>query len=166
MLEGRQTGLAYDVSSLSAVNFNSTIAGVETADVILLVGSNLRWEAPLVNTRVRKAIKKGAKVFAIGPQHDLTYKVEWLGNDAGLLAKLPKAVVEAFKGAQRPLMIVGGGVLAKDGAHGACAGAGRDAGAREGRLERLQRAALRGGAHGRADAGLCHARRHQGDRGC
>jgi hypothetical protein len=33
-------------------------------------------------------------------------------------AKLPKAVVEAFKGAQRPLMIVGGGVLAKDGAHG------------------------------------------------
>ncbi|MCH4150487.1 MAG: NADH-quinone oxidoreductase subunit NuoG [Sphingobium sp.] len=118
MLEGRQTGLAYDVSSLSAVNFNSTIAGVETADVILLVGTNLRWEAPLINTRVRKAIKKGAKVYAIGPQHDLTYKVEWLGNDAGLLAKLPKAVVEAFKGAQRPLMIVGGGVLAKDGAHG------------------------------------------------
>jgi NADH-quinone oxidoreductase subunit G len=67
MLEGRQTGLAYDVSSLSAVNFNSTIAGVETADVILLVGTNLRWEAPLVNTRVRKAIKKGAKVYAIGP---------------------------------------------------------------------------------------------------
>jgi NADH-quinone oxidoreductase subunit G len=118
MLEGRQTGLAYDVSSLSAVNFNSTIAGVETADVILLVGTNLRWEAPLINTRVRKAIKKGAKVYAIGPQHDLTYKVEWPGNDAGLLAKLPKAVVEAFKGAQRPLMIVGGGVLAKDGAHG------------------------------------------------
>ena len=118
MFEGRQTGLAYDVSSLSAVNFNSTIAGAETADVILLVGTNLRWEAPLINTRIRKAIKKGAKVFAIGPEHDLTYKVEWLGNDASLLTKLPKAVVEAFKGAQRPLMIVGGGVLAKDGAHG------------------------------------------------
>ena len=117
-LEGRQTGLAYDVSSLSAVNFNSTIAGVETADVILLVGTNLRWEAPLVNTRIRKAIKKGAKVYAIGPETDLTYKVEWLGNDASLLASLPAAVVEAFKGAQRPLMIVGGGVLAKDGAHG------------------------------------------------
>ena len=117
-LEGRQTGLAYDVSSLSAVNFNSTIAGVETADVILLVGTNLRWEAPLVNTRVRKAIKKGAKVYGLGPEIDLTYKVEWLGNDASLLAKLPKAVVDAFKGANRPLMIVGGGVLAKDGAHG------------------------------------------------
>ena len=118
MLEGRQTGLAYDVSNLAAVNFNSTIAGVETADVILLVGTNLRWEAPLVNTRVRKAIKKGAKVYAVGPETDLTYKAEWLGNDASLLGKLPDAVVEAFKGAQRPLVIVGGGVLAKDGAHG------------------------------------------------
>src|SRR3546814_8446169 len=55
MLEGRQTGLNYDVSNLAAVNFNSTIAGIETADVILLVGTNLRWEAPLVNTRIRKA---------------------------------------------------------------------------------------------------------------
>ncbi|MGE4430679.1 MAG: NADH-quinone oxidoreductase subunit NuoG [Sphingobium sp.] len=118
MLEGRQTGLSYDVSNLAAVNFNSTIAGVETADVILLVGTNLRWEAPLINTRIRKAIKKGAKVFAIGPETDLTYKAEWLGNDAGLLASLPQAVVEAFGGAVRPLMIVGGGVLAKDGAHG------------------------------------------------
>jgi len=118
LLEGRQTGLAYDVSSLGAVNFNSTIAGVETADVILLIGTNLRWEAPLVNTRVRKAIKKGAKVFGLGPEHDLTYKIEWLGNDASLLGKLPKAVVDVFRGAARPLVIVGGGVLAKDGAHG------------------------------------------------
>src|SRR3546814_187811 len=83
MLEGRQTGLNYDVSNLAAVNFNSTIAGIETADVILLVGTNLRWEAPLVNTRIRKAIKNGAKVYGIGPEIDLTYKVEWLGNDAG-----------------------------------------------------------------------------------
>ncbi|MDI1296655.1 MAG: NADH-quinone oxidoreductase subunit NuoG, partial [bacterium] len=118
MLEGRQTGLAYDVSSLSAVVFNTPLADLETADVILLVGTNLRWEAPLVNTRIRKAIKKGAKVFGIGPEFDLTYKVEWLGNDAALLGKLPDAVVEAFGKAARPAMIVGGGVLAKDGAHG------------------------------------------------
>ncbi len=118
MFEGRQTGLAYDVSNLAAVNFNSTIAGAETADIILLVGTNLRWEAPLINTRIRKAIKKGAKIFAIGPETDLTYKVEWLGNDASLLSRLPKHVVEAFKGASRPMMIVGGGVLAKPGAHG------------------------------------------------
>ncbi|MBB6122659.1 NADH-quinone oxidoreductase subunit NuoG [Sphingobium subterraneum] len=119
MLEGRQTGLAYDVSSLAAVNFNSTIAGIETADVILLVGTNLRWEAPLVNTRVRKAVKKGAKVFAVGPTFDLTYAVTALGNDASLLGKLPQDVLDAFAGAKRPTMIVGGGVLAKEGAHGA-----------------------------------------------
>ena len=119
LFEGRQTGLSYDVSSLSAVNFNTTLPGIETADVILLVGTNLRWEAPLVNTRIRKAIKRGAKVFAIGAETDLTYKAEWLGNDAKLLTKLPKAVVDAFADAARPAMIVGGGVLAKDGAHGA-----------------------------------------------
>ena len=120
LLEGRQTGLSYDVSSLSAVNFNTTIARAEEADVILLIGTNLRWEAPLINTRIRKAVwRKGAKVFAIGPQVDLTYKTEWLGDDAALIAKLPKAVTEAFAKADRPMVIMGGGALGVPGAHGA-----------------------------------------------
>lgn len=118
LLEGRQTGMDYDVSSIATVNFNSTIAGIETADAILLVGSNLRWEAPLINTRVRKAVKRGAKVFAIGEQVDLSYKVEWLGNDLGLLGALPQAVTDAFANAQRPALILGGGGL-KAGAQGA-----------------------------------------------
>jgi NADH-quinone oxidoreductase subunit G len=117
LLEGRQTGMDYDTSSMAAVNFNTTIAGAEKADAILLVGTNLRWEAPLVNTRIRKAIKKGAKVFAIGPQVDLTYKVEWLGNDLSILAKLPKPAMDAFKEADRPMVIVGGAAL--KGGHGA-----------------------------------------------
>jgi NADH-quinone oxidoreductase subunit G len=120
LLEGRQTGLSYDVTSLSAVNFNTTIARAEEADVILLIGTNLRWEAPLINTRVRKAVwRRGAKVFAIGPQVDLTYKTEWLGDDAALIAKLPKAVTEAFAKAERPMVIMGGGALGVPGAHGA-----------------------------------------------
>jgi len=118
LLEGRQTGMDYDVSSLAAVNFNSTIAGIENADAILLVGSNLRWEAPLINTRVRKAWKRGVKVFAIGEEVNLTYPVNWLGNDLGLLGKLPDAVGEAFGKAERPAVIVGGGAL-KAGAQGA-----------------------------------------------
>ena len=116
LIEGRQTGMAYDVTNLGAVAFNSTIAAVEDADAILLLGTNLRWEAPLINTRVRKAIKKGAKVFAIGPEVDLTYKVEWLGNDLELLAKLPEAAAQAIDNAKKPLLIVGPGAL-KDG-HG------------------------------------------------
>ena len=102
LLEGRQTGMDYDVSNLAAVNFNSTIAGIETADAILLVGSNLRWEAPLINTRVRKAFKRGAKIFAIGEPMNLSYKVSWLGNDLGLLGSLPQNVLDAFTGAERP----------------------------------------------------------------
>jgi NADH-quinone oxidoreductase subunit G len=115
LLEGRQTGLAYDTSSLSAVAFNSTIAGIETADVILLVGSNIRWEAPLIATRVRKVARKGGKVFAIGPEIDLSMKVEWLGDDLKLLARLPKAVKDAFAAAERPAVIVGPGALAAGG---------------------------------------------------
>ncbi|MET4665120.1 NADH-quinone oxidoreductase subunit NuoG [Sphingomonas sp. PvP056] len=116
LLEGRQTGMDYDTTNLAAVNFNTTIAGTEQADVILIVGSNVRWEAPLVNTRIRKAIKRGAKVFAIGPETELTYKVEWLGEDLGMLGNLPEAVTEAFAKAERPMMIVGGAALKSLGA--------------------------------------------------
>jgi len=112
LLEGRQTGLTYDVSNLAAVNFNSTIAGIEDADVVLLVGSNPRWEAPLVNTRLRKAHRKGGKIFAIGPEADLGMRVSWIGNDLKLLGKLPKDVTDAFANAQRPAVVVGAGALA------------------------------------------------------
>ncbi len=117
LLEGRQTGMDYDTSSLAAVNFNTTIAGIEKADAILLVGTNLRWEASLVNTRIRKAIKRGAKVWAVGPETELTYKVEWLGNDLAVLGNLPQALTDAFGKAECPAVIVGGGAL--KGAHGA-----------------------------------------------
>jgi len=112
LLEGRQTGLTYDTSSISAVAFNSTIAGIENADAVLLVGSNIRWEAPLIATRIRKIARKGGKIFGIGPEIDLGMKVEWLGDDLKLLGKLPKAVKDAFGSAERPAVIVGPGALA------------------------------------------------------
>jgi NADH-quinone oxidoreductase subunit G len=113
LLEGRQTGLDYDTSSLSAVAFNSTIAGIEMADVILLVGSNPRWEAPLVNTRIRKAVRRGgAAVFSVGPLVDLAYPVTNIGDDLALLGKLPSNVAEAFAAAERPAVILGPGALA------------------------------------------------------
>ena len=124
LLEGRQTGLDYDVTSLGAVRFNTPLADLDSADVILLVGTNPRWEAPLVNTRLLKAVRRGAKVYGIGPEVDLTYKVEWLGDDLATLAKLPKAVGEAIAGAARPVLIVGPGALAKGGLGVALAAAG------------------------------------------
>ncbi len=113
LLEGRQTGLDYDCSNLAAVNFNSTIGGIENADAVLIVGSHVRWEAPLVNTRLRKAAKRGAKVFVVGPAWDATYPVTNLGNDLAVLDKLPKDVAEALKNAQRPAIILGGAALGK-----------------------------------------------------
>jgi NADH-quinone oxidoreductase subunit G len=115
LIEGRQTGLNYDVSSLSAVAFNSTIAGIEDADVLLLVGSNIRWEAPLIATRIRKAVRKGAKIYGVGPEFGMDMPVEWLGNDLKLLGSLPKAVTDAFAKAERPAVLVGAGALAAGG---------------------------------------------------
>ena len=113
LLEGRQTGLAYDCGNLAAVNFNSTLAGIETADVVLIIGSQVRHEAPLVNTRLRKAARRGAKIFLIGPEWQTTYPAEFIGEDIATLAKLPKHVGEALAAAQRPAVIIGGGGLAR-----------------------------------------------------
>ncbi len=119
LLEGRQTGLAYDCSNLAAVNFNSGLAGIETADVVLIVGSHVRWEAPLVNTRLLKAAKRGAKIFVVGPEWETTYRATFLGNDLAVLGKLPKDVSDALGAAERPALIMGGAALGK-GALDAC----------------------------------------------
>jgi NADH-quinone oxidoreductase subunit G len=113
LLEGRQTGLAYDTSNLAAVNFNSTLAGIEDADAVLIVGSMIRDEAPLLNTRLRKAVKKGAKVFVVGPQWDPTYPATFLGDDLRVLGNLPAEVSDAFGAAQKPAIIIGGAALGK-----------------------------------------------------
>ena len=124
LLEGRQTGLTYDTSSLAAVAFNSTIAGIEMADAVLLIGCNPRAEAPLVNTRLRKVARKGGKIFAIGPEVDLGMTAEFIGDDLSLLGKLPKAVTDAFAKAERPALILGAGGLAAGGLGAALALAG------------------------------------------
>ena len=125
LLEGRQTGLDYDTTNLASIAFNSTIAGIEDADAVLLVGSNIRWEAPLIATRVRKVAKKGGRIFAIGPVADLDMPVTWLGADLKLLSNLPDEAAEAFAKAERPAMILGPGALAA-GALGAALKISRD----------------------------------------
>ncbi|MEM6856337.1 MAG: NADH-quinone oxidoreductase subunit NuoG [Pseudomonadota bacterium] len=113
LVEARQTGMTYDVSNIAAVNFNSTLAGIETADAILIIGSHIRWEAALANPRIRKAAKNGAKVFVIGPEWETTYPAEFVGNDLKILNRVPKAIGDAMKAAERPAVILGGAALAK-----------------------------------------------------
>jgi NADH-quinone oxidoreductase subunit G len=121
LVESRQTGMAYPADNLAAVNFNSTFAGIEEADAILIVGSHVRWEAPLVNVRLRKAAKRGAKVFIVGPHWETTYSAEFLGDDAAVLHDLPNHVGEAMAKAERPAVIVGAGGLVAGALHPALA---------------------------------------------
>jgi NADH-quinone oxidoreductase subunit G len=101
--------------------FNSTIAGVEAADAILLVGTNLRWEAPVLNARLRKAwLASRLRIANVGEAYDLTYPVEQLGTTANVLAAIADgthAFSQVLKDAKRPMLIVGPGALSRsDGA--------------------------------------------------
>ena len=131
--ECRIDGARFDVSNPGAYRFQPTIAGVETARAILLVGSNPRWEAPLVNTRIRKAIKAGAKVFHIGPDVDLTYPTVHLGSDLSVLGKLSQEVTDAFADGEG-VVIVGMGALMHGGAYEAARAAADALGASFGLL--------------------------------
>jgi len=93
---------------------NSTVAGVEQADLILLVGTNPRWEAPVFNARIRKATLDGTQVAMVGAPVDLTYKYAHLGSDMSALSELVSGAspfFERLKSAKKPLVIVGPGVL-------------------------------------------------------
>ncbi|MBC6404283.1 MAG: NADH-quinone oxidoreductase subunit G [Rhodospirillales bacterium] len=97
--------------------FNSGIAGVEEGDAILLIGSNPRWEAPLINARIRKRSLEGdLSVGMIGPAPDLTYAYEHLGEGPDALAALARgegAFAEILAKAEKPLLILGQGALAR-----------------------------------------------------
>jgi NADH-quinone oxidoreductase subunit G len=94
----------------SAYIFNPGIAGIEQADAILIVGSNPRFEASLVNTRIRKVWRaKGLPIGVIGEKADLTYKYEHLGNGIETLIDVAngKGFGEVLAKAKNPLVIVG-----------------------------------------------------------
>ncbi len=100
--------------------FNSTIAGVEAADVLLLIGANPRWEAPVLNARIRKAWLNGLKIANIGAAVDLTYPVTQLGEGVSALQDLANGkgdFAAVLRDAKRPMIIVGAGAAARaDGA--------------------------------------------------
>jgi NADH-quinone oxidoreductase subunit G len=102
----------------SAYLFNPTIAGIEEADAILIVGANPRKEAPVLNARIRKAWRqRGTPIAVIGDHADLTYAYDWLGDDISVLARVAngEGFGETLKAAKKPLVIVGEGAVS----HGA-----------------------------------------------
>jgi NADH-quinone oxidoreductase subunit G len=120
-LDCRQDGAKLDPTNRVGYLFNTTIAGIEQADVCLLIGVNPRADAAIVNARLRKRHRAGGfKVYSIGPEMDLTYPVETIGNSPQILNEIRNgnhAVAEALKNAEHPMLIVGQTALARpDGA--------------------------------------------------
>jgi NADH-quinone oxidoreductase subunit G len=117
-IDCRQDGAKLEAGSRGSYIFNAGIRGIDQADAILLVGANPRWEAPVLNARIRKRHLSGrCAIASIGPAVDLTYPVERLGAGPATLRELADGKLgfaEKLKAARTPLIIVGMGALARD----------------------------------------------------
>jgi NADH-quinone oxidoreductase subunit G len=122
-LECRQDGGRFNPANRAGYLFNSTIVGIDQADAFLIVGANPRWEAPLINARIRKrflTLRENFKAAVIGANLDLTYPYEYLGAGPQTLADVAEGrhpFAEALKNAKAPMLILGSGAVARaDGA--------------------------------------------------
>jgi len=95
--------------------FNSTINGIEDSDFILLVGTNPRLEATILNARIRKAyIKKRLKIYSIGDPGDLTYPYINLASNTSLIRAIAYGtheISEKIKKSNKPMIIIGESAL-------------------------------------------------------
>ncbi len=113
-LDCRQDGARLDASRRDFYTFNTTIAGIEEADALLIIGSNPRREAPVLNARIRKRHQSGPfPIGVIAAPADLTYSHTWLGEAPSLIANLPEDFAKLLASAKRPMVIVGQGALAR-----------------------------------------------------
>ena len=117
-MDCRQDGAKLDSGDRTSYLFNTGIENCENADVLLLIGTNPRHEATMINARIRKAYLGGKlKIYAIGETIDLTYKTQWLGNSPSILNDIANgkhALSELLKKAERPMVIIGQGALSRD----------------------------------------------------
>jgi NADH-quinone oxidoreductase subunit G len=117
-----QGGDAFDPNiGRASYIFNPGIAGIEQADALLIVGSNPRKEAAVLNARIRKRWRSGQlKIGLIGAKADLTYAYDYLGAGKDSLSDLAAgkhSFADVLKGAKNPIVLVGSGVAARhDGA--------------------------------------------------
>ena len=107
-----------DQDFLQNHTFNSTIRGIEESDLCLLIGTNPRKEAALINARIRKRYLQGEFTVAnIGPNVDLTYPVEHLGVSTNVLAQVANGThpfCSALAQAKNPIIIYGSSLFKRD----------------------------------------------------
>jgi NADH-quinone oxidoreductase subunit G len=138
-IECRQDGARLDPKiGRASYLLNAGIEGIEQADAILLVGTNPRLEAAIVNARIRKRWRQaGVAVGLIGQRADLTYPHEYLGSGPQTLAEVlagKHSFARVLRDAKRPMVIVGMAAAARsDGAAVMSAAAKIALGAAEGK---------------------------------
>jgi NADH-quinone oxidoreductase subunit G len=119
-LDCRQDGAALDPAwGRASYLFNTTIAGIDAADALLIVGSNPRREAAVLNARIRKRWRAGQfPIGVIGPKADLTYTYDYLGAGPETLSAITRhSFAEVLRKAERPMVLLGAGALTRgDGA--------------------------------------------------
>jgi NADH-quinone oxidoreductase subunit G len=113
-----QGGDAFDPKAgRASYIFNPGIAGIDQADALLIVGSNPRKEAAVLNARIRKRWRSGQlKIGLIGAKADLTYTYDHIGAGTDSLSDLAAgkhSFADVLKGAKNPLVLVGAGVAAR-----------------------------------------------------
>ncbi len=115
----RQDGAALDPSlGRASYLFNATIEGIEHADALLIIGSNPRYEASVLNARIRKRWRRGGfPIAVIGEASELRYEYEYLGSGTDTLSDLASgshSFIEKLKAAKNPMIIVGQGALSRE----------------------------------------------------
>ncbi|GAC1328753.1 MAG: NADH-quinone oxidoreductase subunit NuoG [Beijerinckiaceae bacterium] len=135
-IDCRQDGAKLDPSlGRGSYIFNATIAGIEQADALLIIGSNPRRETPVLNARIRKRWRAGPfPIGLIGEAVDLTYPYKFIGAGAESLSDVVagKGFGEDFAKAERPLVIIGQGALTRSDGAAILAMAAKAAGTRAG----------------------------------
>ncbi len=121
-LDCRQDGTALDPSlGRASYLFNPTIAGIEQADALLIIGANPRFEAAILNARIRKRFRRGGfPIGVIGEGGEMRYKYDYLGAGPDTLKDIVDgghAFAEVLSKASKPMIIIGQGALTRtDGA--------------------------------------------------
>jgi NADH-quinone oxidoreductase subunit G len=99
------------VGNRAAYVGTATIEDIDSAEIIQLIGTNPRMEAPVLNARIRKAYMNGANINLIGDPIDLTYKYTHAGNDRAALDALVVENVPAETLKKKSIIIIGQGAL-------------------------------------------------------
>ncbi len=120
-IDCRQDGAKLDASCRGGYVFNTTIAGIEEADACLIIGTNTRKEAPIVNARLRKRyLMGGFSAGMVGENVDLTFSCENLGAGTDTLSEIAEdkhSFAKVLEKARNPMLILGQGALTRsDGA--------------------------------------------------